>query len=64
VTAKAGQVNDLTALQGVDAFLKMQQWNIDIAIEAPAIKEWVAAARATPRTLGSTGTPKPPRFLT
>jgi len=38
--ARAGQANDLAALQRVDAFRKMQQWNIDIAIEAPAVKEW------------------------
>jgi hypothetical protein len=37
---KGPKVNDLTALQGVDAFRKMQQWNIDIAIEAPSVKEW------------------------
>jgi hypothetical protein len=37
---KGPKANDLIALQGVDAFRKMQQWNIDIAIEAPSVKEW------------------------
>jgi hypothetical protein len=32
--------NDLATLQSVDAYRKMQQWNIDIAIEAPSVKPW------------------------
>jgi hypothetical protein len=39
-SGKARQTNTLAVLQGVDAFRKMQQWNIDIAIEAPSVKEW------------------------
>jgi hypothetical protein len=37
---RAGMANDLATLQGVDAYRKTQQWNIDIAIEAPSVKEW------------------------
>jgi hypothetical protein len=32
--------NDLATLQSVDAYRKTQQWNIDIAVEAPSVKEW------------------------
>jgi hypothetical protein len=46
---KGPNVNDLTALQGVDAFRKMQQWNIDIAIEAPAVKEWDCSGQGDTR---------------
>jgi hypothetical protein len=37
---RADVTNDLATLQGVDAYRKMQQWNIAIAIEAPSVKEW------------------------
>jgi hypothetical protein len=37
---RADVTNDVATLQGVDAYRKMQQWNIDIAIEAPSVKEW------------------------
>lgn len=37
---RADVINDLATLQGVDAYRKMQQWNIDIAIDAPSVKEW------------------------
>jgi hypothetical protein len=37
---RADVINDLTTLQGVDAYRKLQQWNIDIAIDAPSVKEW------------------------
>ena len=32
---RADVTNDLATLQAVDAYRKMQQWNIDIAVEAP-----------------------------
>jgi len=37
---RADVTNDVATLQGVDAYRKMQEWNIDIAIEAPSVKEW------------------------
>jgi hypothetical protein len=38
--SRADLTNDLATLQGVDAYRKMQQWNMDIAIDAPSIKPW------------------------
>jgi hypothetical protein len=38
--AKASVTNGFDELQRVDAFGKLRQWGIDIAIEAPAVKEW------------------------
>jgi hypothetical protein len=61
---RADVTNDLATLQSVDAYRKMQQWNIDIAVEVPSVKEWIAAAWVTPRTHVSAGTPKRPRLPT
>jgi hypothetical protein len=36
---KGGTIVDLPALKNVDAFWKIQEWNIDIAVEAPSVKE-------------------------
>jgi hypothetical protein len=53
---RADVTNDLATLQGVDAYRKMQQWNIDIAIEAPSVKEWDCSGRGDtkdPRVRGN-----------
>ena len=52
---KGPNVNDLTALQRVDAFRKMQQWNIDIAIEAPAVRPGSHGRQAFDRGHGVKG---------
>jgi hypothetical protein len=47
--AKTPSANGFAALQQVDAFRKLQQWGIAIAIEAPAVKEWDCSGRGNTR---------------
>jgi hypothetical protein len=54
---RADVINDLATLQGVDAYRKMQQWNIDIAISAPSVKPWDCTGQGDrakdPRVMGN-----------
>jgi hypothetical protein len=54
---RAGLANDLATLQGVDAYQKMQQWNMDIAIDAPSVKPWDCTGQGDrakdPRVMGN-----------
>jgi hypothetical protein len=53
--AKMPTTNGFAALQQIDAFRKLRQWGIAIAIEAPAVKEWDCSGRGVtkdPRVRG------------
>jgi hypothetical protein len=41
------RTNSYRELVEVDAFRKLKAWNIDVAVEAPAVKEWDCRAEST-----------------
>jgi hypothetical protein len=52
-TLSRSGLNSFLDLKNADAFKKLKQWGISIAIEAPAVKEWdCASERAARITLG------------
>jgi hypothetical protein len=61
---RADVTNDLATLQGVDAYRKMEQWKIAIAIEAPSVKEWDCSGHGDTKDPRVHGNARLARFLT